>query len=446
MQPHKFSFSTSCPVCVSWCWSQLKPLWIGSWMLWSRASYSSPASPQEGGGFVGHQLAAFPWVMSKILGFYSKTTAHEEVAVGCFWRWRAERGRVPFAGCWVVSTVILHACTSCLGPLGETNVCEGGQLGLGQVWWMGQCCVLPSQQATYALLALAWVFVPVYISSGVCGSTPIPGASPEPCAGNAAASQGRWRGDRMGKPPLLSPPADRHHAWVPAKKVWRREDPDVPLWAVTPAVHLHQNLCKYALLGSGAAPWCASLWRGCGWEALRLCCALGFYPRSCGSEESCGGLLHNLASASAWRQRVAAAAAVSPRSGAHCPLLRDAQRSPTVIAPLLLRIAACAEPERSGGGRDFPRAALSLAEVPSPSRPQPSVPLCPDGAAGTRPALPAAPTGTGGSICPVHKLGQWYPLFPGCPNAWELVNTHFSSLFPWRPGREVVRYLSWWSE
>lgn len=30
------------------------------------------------------------------------------------------------------------------------------------------CHVPPSQQATYALLALAWVFVPVYISSGVC--------------------------------------------------------------------------------------------------------------------------------------------------------------------------------------------------------------------------------------------------------------------------------------
>lgn len=35
---------------------------------------------------MGHQFAAFPWVMSKILSFYSKTTAHEEVAVGCFWR------------------------------------------------------------------------------------------------------------------------------------------------------------------------------------------------------------------------------------------------------------------------------------------------------------------------------------------------------------------------
>lgn len=48
---------------------------------------------------------------------------------------------------------------------------------------MGQCCVFPSQQATYALLALAWVFVPVYISSGVCGSTPIPGAPLNPALG-----------------------------------------------------------------------------------------------------------------------------------------------------------------------------------------------------------------------------------------------------------------------
>lgn len=84
----------------------------------------------------------------------------------------------------------------------------------------------------------------------------------------------------------------------------------------------------------------------------------GVLSTLCGSEESCGGLLHNLASVSAWRQRVAAAAAVSPRSGAHCPLLRDAQRSPTVAAPLLLRIAACTEPERSGGGRDFPVSVL----------------------------------------------------------------------------------------
>lgn len=84
MQPHKFSLPTSCPVRVSLCWSQLKPLSAGSWMLWIRASCSSPASPQLGGGFLGHQFAAFPWVTSKILGFYSKTTAHEEVVLGCF--------------------------------------------------------------------------------------------------------------------------------------------------------------------------------------------------------------------------------------------------------------------------------------------------------------------------------------------------------------------------
>lgn len=61
-----------------------------------------------------------------------------------------------------------------LEPFGDVNVCLRG-------WWTGSshrgtvagqcffclCCVPPSQQATYALLALAWVFVPVYISSGV---------------------------------------------------------------------------------------------------------------------------------------------------------------------------------------------------------------------------------------------------------------------------------------
>lgn len=68
------------------------------------------------------------------------------------------------------------------------------------------CHVLPSQQATYALLALAWVFVPVYVSSGVWraapsllrGLWPWPGPlllaglsllsfeTPKPCSGNMA--------------------------------------------------------------------------------------------------------------------------------------------------------------------------------------------------------------------------------------------------------------------
>lgn len=105
---------------------------------------------------------------------------------------------------------------------------------------------------------------------------------------------------------------------------------------------------------------------------LRLRCTLRFYPRSCSSEESYGGLLHNLASASAWRQRVAAAAAASPRSGAPCPQLRDAQRSPSRAAPPLLRIVACAEPRSSGGGRDFPVSLLLSAVQKYPLLPIPS--------------------------------------------------------------------------
>lgn len=51
----------------------------------------------------------------------------------------------------MVSTVILHACTSCLGPLGETNVCEGGG---GWGWdrcgeWDSAVCFLPNRRRTH---------------------------------------------------------------------------------------------------------------------------------------------------------------------------------------------------------------------------------------------------------------------------------------------------------
>lgn len=138
-----------------------------------------------------------------------------------------------------------------------------GEPGPGQEWRTGSstavnvelqqdqcffwlCRVPPSQQATYALLALAWVFVPVYISSGVriaalsllWGAWPQPGPllpgglsplsfeTPKPCSGNTAIplpslglslEEGAWTGQRS----LSFPLSDCHDARVSPAKVWR---------------------------------------------------------------------------------------------------------------------------------------------------------------------------------------------------------------------------------
>jgi len=120
-----------------------------------------------------------------------------------------------------VSTTGLCPQACCLKPFGDVKCASEGELGLGQEGQMGSrvavnvelpqdqgffrlCHVPPSQQATYALLALAWVFVPVYVSSGVRGAAlwrgvrPRPGPllpgrlsplsfeTPQPCAGSTA--------------------------------------------------------------------------------------------------------------------------------------------------------------------------------------------------------------------------------------------------------------------
>lgn len=120
------------------------------------------------------------------------------------------------------------------------------------------CHVLPSQQVTDALLALAWVLVPVYTSSGLCPTAPsLHGLGYGPCSlqGCHRCEALLWerslpwdhpqrRGPGQGSDSSLFPMADCHHARVPPVKVWRGGDPDVPLWPVAPALHLHQDLCE----------------------------------------------------------------------------------------------------------------------------------------------------------------------------------------------------------
>lgn len=105
--------------------------------------------------------------------------------------------------------------------------------------WLLAVLLLPSRQATYALLALAWVFVPVYISAGVRGAAVPPPSPPK----TLRCADAALRSPRQGSQRSF-PSADRHDARVPPAEVWRREDPHVPLGPVAPALHLHQDLCK----------------------------------------------------------------------------------------------------------------------------------------------------------------------------------------------------------
>lgn len=77
--------------------------------------------------------------------------------------------------------------TRCLRPFGDRKVPRRGAEAVSGVCPL-PVPLLPSRQATYALLALAWVFVPIYISAGVRGAAVPPPSSPKsapvtlPCA------------------------------------------------------------------------------------------------------------------------------------------------------------------------------------------------------------------------------------------------------------------------